>query len=667
MNNTEKMNPIDKVKKILKTINFMAEKSKFFEDENGLLFFQDIEDIIKEQKLFENIDIKRISLLNKNYITIEEFKTSEIFYDILYKMFLNKIHKLIQSSEKIIIKIPLFNTFNQAYFYNKFIKYMYLFIDKYQETLNDDIIKIKIFEIVHSLQSSEKIYIQDFYFYISMFTIHYYYPKNDITFPDFEKIKDTSFNAQKMISFLRQLNDEKSSVIFNIDFNLKNINSKNNLIEILSTIKKEIGENNIFSNDMYDNFDWNKIITKTEKKLFKYLKENNSDNDLIKLYEHLNKDNNKKKIFQFYYLDEMKNFLSLNEEDKYVIVNSFNVNEKKLSLHIMNYIDMKKSYDEGMKKQNILKDTVQNILEDEEFFNDLRDIFTSEKVVDYCKNPLQYKIGPYDLDIYDEKEKEKEKNKKLLKRREKIKTISKFIYHQEKDKHKEKEIPNIETQGIQDIFSETLDEELDNIEKEEEYTCQFYLDYKYFMENVFKKTFLKERIIYSFLPYGIKAYITIIPKIVVNMCGNNITSYNIEVNDSENYKIILKGLYTIIIMHELIHFIRRENPDRPLSNEYTPMADKENYEGGKSFIYHIFGTFVVMYMDLEFAKVILNKDSWKKDSKILKDQFIRFKNKKDDEIINSFKEKELIKCYDSIIGIKNDHFEDYDFCYRSTS
>ena len=151
------------------------------------------------------------------------------------------------------------------------------------------------------------------------------------------------------------------------------------------------------------------------------------------------------------------------------------------------------------------------------------------------------------------------------------------------------------------------------------------------------------------------------------MCGNNIKSYNIETNDSENYKTILKALYTVIIMHELIHFIRRENPERPLSNEYTPKIDKNNYEGGKSFIYHIFGTLVVMYMDLEFAKVILNKDSWKKDCKSLKDQYLRFKDKKDDEIINTFKEKELIKCYDSIIGIKNDHFEDYDFCYRSTS
>ena len=206
-----------------------------------------------------------------------------------------------------------------------------------------------------------------------------------------------------------------------------------------------------------------------------------------------------------------------------------------------------------------------------------------------------------------------------------------------------------------------------DIKIEDAYKCQFYFDYEYFMENVFNKQFLKERVIYSFLPYSIKAYVTLIPKIVINMCGNNIKSYNIQANDSENYKIILKGLYTIIIMHELILFIRRLNPDRPLLNEYSQISNRVNYEGGESFIYHIFRTFVVTYMDLEFAKAILNKDSWKKDCKNLKDQYKRFKDKKDDEIINSFKEKELIRCYDSTIEIKDESVEDYDFCYSSTS
>ena len=664
MSNTEKMETIDKVKIILKTINMMIEKSELYEGKIGDLLIQDLKDIIKELKLFENLNMEIISSFEKKYITIEEFKISETFYDILYEMLLNKIDKFIQENEK---RITLFETFNQAYFYKKFIKYMSQFIDKYKETLKDDIIKEKIFEIVHSLKSREKIYLQDFYFYISMFTVRYYYPKNDIAFPEFEKFNDNSFVNDNMNLFLTRIKENKSLIIKRAIYYMKCINSKSNLIEFLSLIKKENEENIIFNIKNFDNFNWNKIITESEKKLIKLLKENNSENDLMKLNEYLYNDSQVNKIFQFYYIDEMKSFLSLNEEDKYVIVNSFNMDEKKLSLHIINYIELKNSYDEGMKKQNILKEKIQNIIEDEQFFNDLKDIFTSEKVVDYCKNPLQYKKGTSDVDIYDEKENEKEKNKNLLKKGNKSETISKFTYHKEKDEQKTKEIIDINTQEIQDICSKTLDDYLKDIKKEDAYKCKFYFDYEYFIENVFNKQFLKERIIYSFLPYSIKAYVTLIPKIVINMCGNNIKSYNIQANDSENYKIILKGLYTIIIMHELILFIRRLNPDRPLLNEYSQISNRVNYEGGESFIYHIFRTFVVTYMDLEFAKAILNKDSWKKDCKNLKDQYKRFKDKKDDEIINSFKEKELIRCYYSIIEIKDEPVEDFDFCYRSNS
>ena len=403
---------------------------------------------------------------------------SETFYDILYEMLLNKIDKFIKENEK---RITLFETFNQAFFYKKFIKYMSQFIDKYKETLKDDIIKEKIFEIVHSLKSREKIYLQDFYFYISMFTVRYYYPKNDIAFPEFEKFNDNSFVNDNMNLFLTRIKENKSLIIKRAIYYMKCINSKSNLIEFLSLIKKENEENIIFNIKNFDNFNWNKIITESEKKLIKLLKENNSENDLMKLNEYLYNDSQVNKIFQFYYIDDMKSFLSLNEEDKYVIVNSFHMDEKKLSLHIINYIELKNSYDEGMKKQNILKEKIQNIIEDEQFFNDLRDIFTSEKVVDYCKNPLQYKKGKSDVDIYDEKKNVKEKNKKLLKKGNKSETISKFTYHKEKDEQKTKEIINIDTQGIQDICSETLDDDLKDIKIEDDYKCQFYLDYEYFM------------------------------------------------------------------------------------------------------------------------------------------------------------------------------------------
>ena len=113
MSNTEKMETIDKVKIILKTINMMIEKSELYEGKIGDLLIQDLKDIIKEQKLFENINMEIISSFEKKYITIEEFKISETFYDILYEMLLNKIDKFIKENEK---RITLFETFNQAFF-----------------------------------------------------------------------------------------------------------------------------------------------------------------------------------------------------------------------------------------------------------------------------------------------------------------------------------------------------------------------------------------------------------------------------------------------------------------------------------------------------------------------------------------------------------------------
>ena len=134
--------------------------------------------------------------------------------------------------------------------------------------------------------------------------------------------------------------------------------------------------------------------------------------------------------------------------------------------------------------------------------------------------------------------------------------------------------------------------------------------------------------------------------------------------NSEEYKKVLKALYIIIILDELIHLIRRENQKESLKNEYTSKTVNCNYEDGKSFIYHIFGGFPVLYIDLKFANVILNRDSWTKKSKELKKQFLRFKGKKDDDIINSLKMIGGIKCYDAIIEEDADSDEEEVFCCK---
>ena len=357
-------------------------------------------------------------------------------------------------------------------------------------------------------------------------------------------------------------------------------------------------------------------------------------------------DNNSeiKEKFQYYFMENMESFLSLSEEDKYVLIFSYN---SKKEFHIQNkdYQSLKKSYDDGMKKENNLKDTIKEIIEDKEFFNLIKDILNSGKVKEYCCNPVQYIIKNNLIKVYNEFEEEKNLFEQITKKK---KDISKFPINYSKDDIKEDDR----------YLSSHIFNECDNCD---EYKCRFQKDYEYFKDNIFKEDFFKNRIIYSFLPYGIKACVNYIPKIVLNVCGNNIQSYYNENNPNE-HKIILKALYSIIILHELIHLIRRENPKESFSIEYTPQHDNLNYEGGKSFIYHIFGDFVVIYMDFQFANVILKRESWEKNSDALKNEFLRFKDKKDKDIIDNRKVNEVIKCYDSIIEEKNNKIKEED-CY----
>ena len=159
------INSLQKLETIFQTINILIERSTMLDKTIGFLTVNEIKEIIEEQKIFDDIDMEKISSFSKKYIIIEEFEDNSIFYNILYEFFLNKIYKFSSKNKN---STTLFNTFNQAYYYKKYINYLYEFIKKYPETLYDDIIKEKLFEIVHSLESDDKLYREDFYFYISI-------------------------------------------------------------------------------------------------------------------------------------------------------------------------------------------------------------------------------------------------------------------------------------------------------------------------------------------------------------------------------------------------------------------------------------------------------------------------------------------------------------------
>ena len=119
---------------------------------------------------------------------------------------------------------------------------------------------------------------------------------------------------------------------------------------------------------------------------------------------------------QFYYKEGVNDFLLLSKENKYIILNSYDFNTK-FHVKTKNYRALKSSYDEGMKKENCLKEKVKKIIEDKEFFYFIKDILNSGKIVDYCINPIHYiKDENNKIKIYNEKKGEKENlNQKISK------------------------------------------------------------------------------------------------------------------------------------------------------------------------------------------------------------------------------------------------------------
>ena len=187
------------------------------------------------------------------------------------------------------------------------------------------------------------------------------------------------------------------------------------------------------------------------------------------------------------------------------------------------------------------------------------------------------------------------------------------------------------------------------------------------MKNVFNKNFFKERIIYSYLPASIKGFVSNVPKIELNVCGNNIVTYKYK-RDCDEFKIILKALLVYIIIHELIHMCRRSKEDKTEgpgkifeNNPFTPKIEDKIFEGGKSLIYHIFGVFVINYINFDFAKVIVDVNSWNNNGKCLKEKYIELGDgNKEKE--NNVESRGGIKCYNSEIE-EEDYFDDFNYYY----
>ena len=508
MEQFEKINYKEKAKSIIKLIKLIVDKSLISIKYYGRLTKKDLLKIKEEQKFLENINYKKIT---KRFIKYEEYNNNEVYYNILCCLLLNKIEYLCNEKSDYII---LFKNYNETYYYQKYITYISSIFEKYSDIIKNDIIKEKMFEIVNCLYSDDELYFQDFYFYISLYHIHYHYQIDNNLIPKFKTFGD---------KFVEKINYMNSNEIL-----------KKLLLDINDIISIRI--KNIVND--FENMNWDNIYDDTEIKFINYLNNNPNNIDVQIFKTYLESDLKLKEKFDFYYTNKMQSFLSLSDEEKYIIINSYD--EDKISFHIQcsEFYNLKKSYDEGMMRENILKDELKEIIISKEFFELINKILNSSKVKNYCKYPIQYKKENNILYTYNERDEEMKK----FNNKNNDKIISKFTTEINDD-------DNLPIPDLIDIINEEINEisqkeqndgtqlKKENMIQQEEkiYKCQLELDYEYFINNIFDSNFLKERIIYSFIPYNVKAFVSDIPKIVVNICGNNIISFKYKKN-TEEYK-----------------------------------------------------------------------------------------------------------------------------------
>ena len=256
---------IEKVKTILESIELLIKESRLYPINNqyGNLLKEDVVKIIKEKKLFENKNIDNIIKYQEDnkFINFENYKNHEKYYEILYDFFLYKMDKFTKN------EIILFRSFNQMYYYKIYLKYITKFLEKYPETLYDDMIKEKLYEIIHSLGAEDKFYKEDFYFLISIYHIHYYYKVNDNLLPDYEQFKNEDFENYNLSNVFMQIKFEKVNMIQDLITILKIKNSQSEIVKILKKILIDINKESfiINENENFDDINWSKIITNQEK------------------------------------------------------------------------------------------------------------------------------------------------------------------------------------------------------------------------------------------------------------------------------------------------------------------------------------------------------------------------------------------------------------------
>lgn len=161
------------------------------------------------------------------------------------------------------------------------------------------------------------------------------------------------------------------------------------------------------------------------------------------------------------------------------------------------------------------------------------------------------------------------------------------------------------------------------------------------------KDWLKDKIIFKYLPKYKRAIVNPLMRILVNPLYIEISE--LLKDDVDKRKIILKAYLIIILIHEIIHLLKFFK--EKFSFDYIPTTPKHR-EGGEVFIEYLFGITKIKNISLKQANIINDPNNWK-DINNLHQIF-------ENEIIVKTEKKEVNENFGYCINFYNTDLEEED-------
>ena len=162
-----------------------------------------------------------------------------------------------------------------------------------------------------------------------------------------------------------------------------------------------------------------------------------------------------------------------------------------------------------------------------------------------------------------------------------------------------KQMNQLDKTETQFDFAEDGTEFIDNLSDE----------FSIFMKEIKNKLFFVDLFRLKYLPINIRALVDSNLKIVINSLHYD---FNDNINDT-NKKIILKAVFKILILHEIIHILKYLKPNSNYEN--IPKTPRER-EGGKMFINYLFNKPIITRISLDEAKKIHDINNWRDLNKL---------------------------------------------------